>query len=110
MYGILFSVLTLRRNWVQIMQAKAGQNNIVVSCNPTDPSLKPPTKKFLWPFSSKPVKKAYWTQSEVFIAPHVILIAQCDMDIFFWKEFFPYRPTLKNPGKLQETTIFLCPT
>ncbi len=32
---------------------KAGQKNIVVSYNPTDPCPKPPTQKFFWEFWSK---------------------------------------------------------
>ena len=32
---------------------KAGQNNIIVSCNPTNPWQKPPTQKNFQPFSVK---------------------------------------------------------
>ncbi len=32
---------------------KAGQNNIVVSCNPTDPWQKAQTQKIYWQFSAK---------------------------------------------------------
>ena len=48
---------------IKMLIYKAGQNNIVVSCNPTDPRLKPPTQKYFWPFSSKTVKKAYWSDT-----------------------------------------------
>ena len=53
-------VSTLRRSnfaWFQslVTVLLAGQNNIVVSCNPIDPCLKPPTQKVFWPFSGKSV-------------------------------------------------------
>ncbi len=38
------------------------------------------------------------------------MFAQYNMKKFLWKEIsFSYQPTLTNPEKLQERTIFFCP-